>query len=309
MKRKGKLLLSIMSICVLLSSLYACSDKNSLDEDEEFQGILAEVEDKYEQLEFKDKQTGKTLSYNLYIPENYNPNEKYPLILFMPDLRVEKQKTTSDALGLGYGGVIWATEEEQEKHPSFVLVPKYSEKIANDDFETTDEAEMTVRLLESIKNQYSVDENRLYATGQSMGCMTAMYLNTKYPDLFAASLFVSGQWDVSEMDEFANEKFFYIVAEGDKKASTGMEELKQVLEENGANISSAVWDATWSADEFDTAVQTMLSEGNSINLVKFKSGTVLPEGETEGANEHMSSFDYAYKIEGVRDWLFEQVKE
>lgn len=307
MRRKWMNLISIMSICFLALSLYGCSKTNSSDEDKEFQSILAEVEDKYEQLEFEDKETGKTLSYNLYIPENYNPNEQYPLILFMPDLRVEKQKGTSDALSLGYGAVIWATEEEQKKHPGFVLVPKYSEKIANDDFETTDEAEMTVRLLDYIKNQYSIDENRLYATGQSMGCMTAMYLNTKYPDLFAASLFVSGQWDVSEMDEFTNEKFFYIVAEGDKKASTGMEELKQVLEANGAKISSVVWDATWSADEFDTAVHDILSKGNSINFVKFKSGTVLSEGK--GENEHMSSFDYAYKIEGVRDWLFEQVKQ
>ena len=298
MRKKSTLIFSVFFICILASLLSGCSD-----EDKEFQAILADVEEKYEQLEFKDKQTGKTLSYNLFIPENYNPNEKYPLIIFMPDLRVEKLEKTSDALELGYGSVIWATEEEQAKHPSFVVVPNYSEKIANDDFETTDEAEMTVRLLESIQDQYSIDENRLYATGQSMGCMTAMYLNIKYPDLFAASLFVSGQWDVSEMDSLANEKFFYIVAEGDKKASTGMEELQQVLEKNGVSLSSAVWDASWSADEFDTAVQAMLSEGNSINFVKFKSGTV------GGGNEHMQSFDYAYKIEGVRNWLFEQVKE
>jgi len=298
MRKKSTLIFSVFFICILASLLSGCSD-----EDKEFQAILSEVEEKYEQLEFKDKQTGKTLSYNLFIPENYNPNEEYPLIIFMPDLRVEKLEKTSDALELGYGSVIWATEEEQAKHPSFVVVPNYSEKIANDDFETTDEAEMTVRLLESIQDQYSIDENRLYATGQSMGCMTAMYLNIKYPDLFAASLFVSGQWDVSEMDSLANEKFFYIVAEGDKKASTGMEELQQVLEKKGVSLSSAVWDASWSADEFDTAVQAMLSEGNSINFVKFKSGTV------GGGNEHMQSFDYAYKIEGVRNWLFEQVKE
>ena len=30
------------------------------------------------------------------------------------------------------------------------------------------------------------DKNRVYTTGQSMGCMTSMYLNLKYPNLFAA---------------------------------------------------------------------------------------------------------------------------
>ena len=36
----------------------------------------------------------------------------------------------------------------------------------------------------------------------------------------------------------------------------------------------------------------------------------LAEGQTSGggAGEHMTSFDYAYRIEAVRDWLFGQVK-
>ena len=29
-------------------------------------------------------------------------------------------------------------------------------------------------------------------------------------------------------------------------------------------------------------------------------------GGRGGAGEHMTSFDYAYRIEAVRDWLFEQ---
>ena len=39
----------------------------------------------------------------------------------------------------------------------------------------------------------------------------------------------------------------------------------------------------------------------------FEKGSVVPEGMTVG-NEHMYSFDYAYKLESVRDWLFEQSK-
>ena len=36
-------------------------------------------------------------------------------------------------------------------------------------------------------------------------------------------------------------------------------------------------------------------------------GTVLPEDEK--GMEHMASFDYAYKLTPVRDWLFEQSKQ
>ena len=39
-------------------------------------------------------------------------------------------------------------------------------------------------------------------------------------------------------------------------------------------------------------------------------GTTLAEGQSgsTGAGEHMTSFDYAYKLEAVRDWLFAQSK-
>ena len=57
-------------------------------------------------------------------------------------------------------------------------------------------------------------------------------------------------------------------------------------------------------------VAAMLAEGNSANFVTFTLGTTLAEGQTagSGAGEHMTSFDYAYKLEAVRDWLFEQSK-
>ena len=40
-----------------------------------------------------------------------------------------------------------------------------------------------------------------------------------------------------------------------------------------------------------------------------KKGTTLTNGATGGmSGEHMTSFDYIYKIDAVRDWLFEQSK-
>ena len=276
--------------------------------DEELQSILSEVVSKYQQLEFKDEETGKTLAYNLYVPENYDESKSYPLVLFMPDSSLSGKEGTA-SLTQGYGGVIWATSEEQAKHESFVLVPQYSEQIVNDNFETTDEVDMTVRLLNSIVDSYSIDTNRLYTTGQSMGCMTSMYLNLAYPDLFAASLYVGGQWDTSKMDVLGNTKFFYIVGEGDTKASVGMKDLETVFENAGVSFSTAIWDAKWSEEELNSATEEILKEGNNANLVMFKLGSVLPEGVEVGGNEHMYSFDYAYKIEAVRDWLFQQVKE
>lgn len=89
----------------------------------------------------------------------------------------------------------------------------------------SEQVDAVVRLIEKLEEDYSIDKSHIYTTGQSMGCMTSLYLNSKYPDLFAASLFVSGQWDILALKPLEGKKFFYITAGGDEKASGGQREV------------------------------------------------------------------------------------
>ena len=143
------------------------------------------------------------------------------------------------------------------------------------------------------------------AQGQKpMGGMMSFYFNIAHPDLFTASLFVSCQWDTSKMKDFGRKRFFYIVADGDEKASGGMRDLAAVLKEQQAKVDSASWSAKLPAMEQERLAAELIAKGNSINFIKFEKGTVLP---TSGQGmEHMASFDYGYKIAAVRDWLFQQ---
>src|SRR3954463_8371845 len=47
--------------------------------------------------------------------------------------------------------------------------------------------ETTIHLVEALAQEYAIDRDRLYATGQSGGCMMSIAMNLAYPDLFAAS--------------------------------------------------------------------------------------------------------------------------
>lgn len=279
-------------------------DKSS---DTVLQALITDIEGQFKQFEYTDAETGKILPYNLYIPADYDTTKSYPLVLFIADSSVVGQDVTAP-LTQGYGGLIWVSEAEQAKHESFVLVPEYPDVVIDDhgSFTMTDYLELTVRFLNSVTGSYNIDQNRIYATGQSMGCMTLMYLSAEHPDLFAAELFVSGQWDITTLGNLATQKFFYIAAAGDDKASVGQTDVENMLKNAGVQFSIATWDATWSSDEFATAVKSILTEGNSINIATFKLGTVLPEGAAVGTSEHMYSFDHAYNIEAVRDWLFAQ---
>lgn len=176
--------------------------------------------------------------------------------------------------------------------------------------ENSSQIDVAMRLLQSLTETYSIDTNRIYTTGQSMGGMTSFHLSIEYPDFFAAYLFVGSQWDTSLLSGLEQENFFYVVSTGDPKASAGQAELLALFDADGAAYSHSEWSAQDDAETQKAAVAAMLAEGNSANFVTFTVGTTLAEGQTAGggAGEHMTSFDYAYKLEAVRDWLFEQSK-
>lgn len=275
------------------------------------ESLVSEVKGEFEQFTYEDSRTGESLPYNLYVPEDYDASKSYPLVLYIADSSLVGQDVTAPLSQ--YGALIWASADEQAKHESFVLVPEFPSVIIDDhgSYTTTDYVEMTSRLLSSVAGKYSVDDERIYGTGQSMGCMTVMYLAARHPDLFAAELFVSGQWDVSELDGLTEGKFFYMAAGGDDKASGGQSDVKEMLEEAGVSYQSATWDATWSAAEYATAAEKLFAAGDDINFATFKTGTVLEVSGSSSSNpamggEHMASFEPAYRITALRDWLFQQ---
>ena len=282
------------------------TDKSS---DAELQAMIAEVAPKFQLLTFEDAESGTSLQYQLYIPENYDETQSYPMIQFIPDSSAVG-RGTDYVLTQGWGGLIWATEAEQAKHPAFVVVPVFTETVVDDNFNHSYQIDVAMRLLQSLTETYSIDTDRIYTTGQSMGGMTSFHLSIAYPDFFAAYLFVGSQWDTSLLSGLEDESFFYIVSAGDPKASAGQADLLTLFDTDGAAYSHAEWSAQDDADTQNAAVASMLAEGHQENFVTFTLGTTLAEGQTSGggASEHMTSFDYAYKLEAVRDWLFAQSK-
>jgi len=56
-------------------------------------------------------------------------------------------------------------------------------------------------------------------------------------------------------------------------------------------------------------VKKMIEEGDNIKYTVFERGTVWPLDQAQsGRNEHMQTWQIAFSIEGVRDWLFTQRK-
>lgn len=274
--------------------------------------LREQIAPRFEQLEFKDPVTGKTMAYNLYTPKHLDPNKKYPLVMFIADASTVG-KGVKAPLMQGYGGIIWATDESQAKHPAFVLVPSFAgpKSGVNDQWETTEEVGMALRLLKQTIKDKPVDDKRVYTTGQSMGGMISFYLNVTEPDLFAASMFVGSQWDTTVLESLKNQKFIYTVSAGDPKASKGMMALEELFKQKGIGYAKIQFAANESKAQQDVNVNALLKEGSPHNFIMFTKDTTLPAGVTADsskAGEHMYSFDYAYLLEPARDWLFAQSK-
>ena len=266
------------------------------------------IVDDFKQFTFRDPKTGQTLNYNLYIPKNYDKSKSYPLVLFMHDSSVVNTATKA-TLVQGLGAVCWASPEDQAKREAFVVAPQYPSVVVEDDYQPTALFDATVNLVTSLTTQYSIDTNRLYATGQSMGGMMALGMNIKYPDLFAASYVVAGQWPTAQTAPLAKKNLWIVVAQGDAKAYPGENAITAFLETKGAKVSTAVWNGKATAAQFAANVKAMEAKATPINYASFVKGSVLAAGESsQGAAEHTSTWKVAYSIDGVRDWIFEQHK-
>lgn len=248
---------------------------------------------------------GVRISYNLYIPQNLDPNQKYPLVMFIADASTAG-KGVQAPLMQGYGGIIWATDESQARNPAFVLVPAYDTKAVNDDWTTSEQVAITPNLVREIAHKYPIDNKRIYATGQSMGGMISFYLNSIEPDLFAASMFVGSQWNIDVLQPLTRSKFIYIVSAADPKASVGMNEVIDLMQKNNVPIAEAEFSARLAQNTQNQRVSQMLAENKSANFIRFSPNTVVPEGVAHRGGEHMYSFDYAYLLEPARAWLFKQ---
>lgn len=306
MNMKKIILISAILIlaCLIIGAAYSIDSSSDVD------GILKNVEDKFEQKTFNDSKTSLEIPYNIYLPDNYDKNKNYPLVVFIADSSLVG-KGEKASLEQGLGGIIWANDSKNSKEECIVLVPTYSDVII-DDMQGNEKSKYlnaTKNLIDNVSTSYSVDANRIYGTGQSMGGMTILYLASQYPDLFAAEMFVSCQWDINELSNLDSQKFFYIVSEGDQKASTGQKEVKQMLDNKSVKYEVLDGIDAQSGDN-DNKINEMIGKNSNINFISFKQGTVTGNSTDNkmGAGEHMASFDYAYNLELVRDWLFKQHK-
>lgn len=274
--------------------------------DAALQAMIKNVAPKFKQYVYTVPGKDAKIEYNLFAPEKVEPGKKYPLVLFMADASTAGKVVTAP-LTQGYGALIWATPESQSENPCYVLVPQFTEVAVNDKYEHSSQVDEMIGLVKEISTNYQIDTNRLYSTGQSMGGMISMYYDVAYPDMFAASIFVDSHWNAASFDQLVKHKFVWFIAGTGGKAYPTMEALEDAARKVGVQYTFAEWSAKLPEARQNELASTMLEKGAPVNIFEFETGSVLPDGVKDG-KDHMYSFDYAYRVKAVRDWMFKQSK-
>lgn len=244
------------------------------------------------------------LRYSLFIPRGYDPARRYPLVQFIHDAAV----CGSDprlTLAQGLGAVVWASEEEQRKHPCFVFAPQFDgAPIVDDAWNVSPRLETLKRVLDGIRRRFSIDPDRVYTTGQSMGCMASIVWNLRYPDDFAASFLVAGQWDERGIDGLEKQRLWMLNSQGDAKSFPGMNQMCVAMEQKGARVAHRVVDAGLTQPEFTRIVRELEQTGANVLCTHFRLETVADGWHSNGGAHHVHTWRTAYQIEAIRDWLF-----
>jgi predicted peptidase len=146
------------------------------------------------------------LPYRVLLPKNYNPNVKYPLILF---LHGSGERGNDNKAQLTHGADLFLKEPVRQNYPAVVVFPqcatddswsnyKWSMINGKPDIkysETVDKIkhqELLKGLVKKLKKDFNLDSNRLYVGGLSMGAMGTFDMVKANPKLFAAAFAICG---------------------------------------------------------------------------------------------------------------------
>lgn len=156
---------------------------------------------------------GDTLNYRLLFPDS-DPGRKFPLVIF---LHGSGERGNDNDAQLKWGVMQFATDEMMSMYPAFVIAPQCpvgstwsnvartnNNRLITLQAEPSKPMALLYGLIQKMKQNASIDTNRIYITGLSMGGYGTFDALERYPGLFAAAMPVCGGGDTSRAASIAH---------------------------------------------------------------------------------------------------------
>ena len=128
---------------------------------------------------------GVTYKYQVFIPDNWTPRQKWPVILFLHG----SGERADDGLQQTDTGIGTAIRVDRTRIPAIVVMPQCRKNLW---WVEPPMADLAIATLDAATKEFHGDTSRTYLTGLSMGGYGTWYLAQKYPGRFAALVVICG---------------------------------------------------------------------------------------------------------------------
>jgi predicted peptidase len=128
---------------------------------------------------------GTTYKYQVFVPRDWTPHQKWPIILFLHGAG-ERGEDGLQQTDIGIGGAI---RSDRSRIPAIVVMPQCRKNVWWFQAPMDD---LAMAALEAASKEFHGDPQRTYLTGLSMGGYGTWYLAGKYAGRFAALLVICG---------------------------------------------------------------------------------------------------------------------
>ena len=251
---------------------------------------------------------GLTVSYGLFVPADYDPAVEYPLVLALhgsgqrgDDLQnlVPHRLATS-----------WADPARQAEHPAFVLAPQVPSGLRWTSDEDPDASAFvpiqlaTLDILAAVEAEFSIDPDRIYAVGLSLGGHGVWDFASRLPDKFAAAVPMSGRGFVSQADDLGDLPIWAFTGETDTVVPPSQtRRVIQALENLGRRvIYTDCRRAPVEARQFDCPGP--ISQDSLAEAIAEHASLIYTSERTKGHGPWAPWFDHPL----LDDWLFSKVR-
>jgi poly(3-hydroxybutyrate) depolymerase len=167
---------------------------------------------------------GEIMPYHMYVPSKYDGTRAFPLIIALHGLG-----GTEDSFFEGYEK---AFPPLAERHGYIVAAPlgyrvdgSYGWGVGTPPADPTtkrtqerSEADV-MQVLRLVRQQYKIDENRIYLTGHSMGAIGTWRIAPKYPAIWAAIATFSGSGQPATLERITHVPEFVVHGDNDPTVS------------------------------------------------------------------------------------------
>jgi predicted peptidase len=173
----------------------------------------------FRKLTYTDKQ-GSKMPYRLFVPLGYDASQKYPLVFWLHGAAGRGTDNLLQISGGNENGThFWTTPEHQAQLRAFVLAPQCPEGHYWTEPETnavSPQLQTALDILAAVEKEFSIDPDRLYVAGQSMGGMGVWAAVQAQPDRWAAALPLCAFANVSHALVFGRVPFWIFQGDADQ---------------------------------------------------------------------------------------------